>query len=195
MLRHLTPADYREMPWANGRGTTLEYAREEDEAGWLWRLSRAAVTEPGAFSPLPGLDRVLLLLDGPGFTLDLGPGGRVAVSEALRPVRFSGDWPVRAIAVAGPCRDLNLMTARRRVAADLAVLRAADPPRPAGDRCLLLALAGLWSVQLPDARVALGEGELLVAGGRAGRPVTCDGTGILVRVDLALRPAAAGAAS
>jgi environmental stress-induced protein Ves len=187
MLRHLTPADYRTMPWANGRGTTLEYAREEDGEGWLWRLSQAAVVEPGPFSPLPGLDRILLLLDGPGFTLDLGPGGLAEVTEPLRPVRFSGDWPVRAVAVAGPSKDLNLMTARRRAAASLAVLRGPQPPRPAGDRCLALALAGDWRVALPDAAVALAAGELLVAR-RGGAALACDGTGILVRVDLAIAP-------
>ncbi|MFO1058512.1 MAG: HutD family protein [Dongiaceae bacterium] len=188
MLRRLTPADYRSMPWANGRGTTLEYAREEDGEGWLWRLSRAAVVEPGPFSPLPGLDRVLLLLEGPGFTLDLGPAGRVRVSRPLQPVRFSGDWPVAAIAVDGPSQDLNLMTARRRVTAALAVLRETAPAAPAGARCLALALAGAWRIALPGAAVALAAGELALASGEAGRALACDGTGILVRIDLAIAP-------
>jgi environmental stress-induced protein Ves len=188
MLRRLTPADYRLMPWANGRGTTLEYAREEDAAGWLWRLSRAAVLEPGPFSPLPGLDRILMLLDGPGFALELGPAGRVCVTEPLRPVRFPGDWPVNAVAVYGDSQDLNLMTARRRVTAALAVLRAPAPARPAGDRCLALALAGAWTLALPDTTVLLAADELLVASGRAGQPLACDGTGILVRIDLAIAP-------
>ncbi len=29
IFRHLTPADYRSMPWANGRGTTVELFRQE----------------------------------------------------------------------------------------------------------------------------------------------------------------------
>lgn len=188
MLRRLTPADYRLMPWANGRGMTLEYAREEDALGWLWRLSRATVAEAGPFSPLPGLDRVLMLLDGPGFTLDLGPAGLVRVSERLQPVRFSGDWPVGAVAVEGPSQDLNLMTARRRVTAALAVLRGPAPASPAGDRSLALALAGDWTVAAPGAAIALAAGELAIASDEAGRPLACVGSGVLVRIALAIAP-------
>ena len=41
-MMHLTEADYREMPWANGRGNTVEMLRVDKPDGrLLWRLSRA----------------------------------------------------------------------------------------------------------------------------------------------------------
>ena len=41
-LRLLTAAEFRRLPWANGRGTTLELVRQDDAAGaLLWRLSRS----------------------------------------------------------------------------------------------------------------------------------------------------------
>ena len=46
---HLTQADYRIQPWANGRGQTVELARADDAQGMVWRLSVAAVVEDGPF--------------------------------------------------------------------------------------------------------------------------------------------------
>jgi len=42
-MRRLTTADYRVMPWANGRGTTVEMLREDGPEGLLLR---PAVTLP-----------------------------------------------------------------------------------------------------------------------------------------------------
>jgi environmental stress-induced protein Ves len=38
MMRHLTPADYTTMPWANGKGRTIEMLRVEAEGRLKWRL-------------------------------------------------------------------------------------------------------------------------------------------------------------
>lgn len=119
-LRLLTVADFRRLPWQNGRGTTLELLRRNDASGaLLWRLSVADVVEPGPFSPLPDIDRVITLIDGDGFDLDFG-GAQPPVSlRPFEPLVFSGDWSTAAIAVHGPSRDFNVMTARRRIAAEV----------------------------------------------------------------------------
>ena len=52
------------MPWANGGGRTLEVARCWAGSGpFDWRVSIAKVSTSGAFTVLPGIDRVLVLLD------------------------------------------------------------------------------------------------------------------------------------
>lgn len=112
MIRHLGAADYRAMPWANGRGTTTELARENRPDGGLsWRLSVATVSEDGSFSPLHGIDRILTLISGKGFDLMID-GARHALAP-LSPLAFSGDAAVSAVGVKGPSLDFNVMVDRR----------------------------------------------------------------------------------
>ena len=110
MIRHLTPADYRQMPWANGRGVTVEMLRVEVDGALKWRLSRASVVEDGDFSVFPGIERNLTVISGPGFDL-VGPM-RVVAARPLAPVAFAGDVPMRAVGVTTPSDDFNVMTAR-----------------------------------------------------------------------------------
>jgi environmental stress-induced protein Ves len=138
----LGPDDFRAMPWRNGRGTTIEMAHEDDAGGvMLWRISAADVVEAGQFSAFPGVDRVLTLIEGPGFDLDFSGHGRVRV-EMLKPVVFSGDWTTQAEAVLGPSRDLNVMTARGRASALVNIHRGAGAALQAADRSLFLCLDG-----------------------------------------------------
>lgn len=108
MIRHLTTADFRVMPWANGRGTTLELWREDRGGRLLWRLSRASVVEDGAFSLLPGVARNLTVISGPGFDL-VGDGVRLR-ADPFHPVAFDGDVAIRAAGVTAPSDDFNVMT-------------------------------------------------------------------------------------
>ncbi len=118
---------HRPMPWANGRGTTVEMLREEG-----LRLSVAVVAEDGPFSVFPGIDRVLTVISGPGFRL----AGAVRLHcLPLLPVAFPGDAAVRAEGVAAASEDFNVMVARgTRVAVEVA------RDMPAGGRVFLLAL-------------------------------------------------------
>lgn len=164
--QHITPAEGRWMPWKNGGGTTLELAVEPPgaslESGFRWRLSSAEVGVSGPFSPFPGLERWLLLLEGEGFDLDFGPRGRVRLTEPLAPVRFSGDWPATATLVGGPCTDFNLMVDPRCCHARVESFRLASPrtlSRPA-DSALLVFVAG-GTVHVPEADLHLGRRHLL----------------------------------
>lgn len=109
-MRHLTPDDYRLMPWANGRGVTVEMFRIDEGGALKWRLSRASVVADGDFSIFPGVERNLTVISGPGFDL-IGPTGRT-LARPLVPVAFAGDLAVRAVAVTAPSDDFNVMTAR-----------------------------------------------------------------------------------
>ncbi|WP_431298039.1 HutD/Ves family protein [Tabrizicola sp. BL-A-41-H6] len=107
---HLTPADYRRQPWANGRGTTTELYRLEESGHLILRLSMATVSENGPFSLFPGIERNLTVLTGPGFTLS---GENLTLhASPLNPVAFPGDIPITASNVTAPSEDFNVMTAR-----------------------------------------------------------------------------------
>jgi environmental stress-induced protein Ves len=109
-MKHLTCADYRTMPWANGKGTTVELLRVDGPQGLLWRLSMASVVEDGPFSMLPGIDRNLTVITGPGFRLH-GDGIDLTCAP-LVPVSFPGDVAVTALDVTAPSDDFNVMTDR-----------------------------------------------------------------------------------
>ncbi len=98
------------MAWANGRGVTDEVLAVPGPESWSWRLSIAEVTEDGAFSSLPGVDRALVVAYGAGMTLFVN--GVANVLHRFDEVRFSGDDESRAELLGGPVRDLNLMVRR-----------------------------------------------------------------------------------
>ena len=98
------------MPWANGKGSTVELLRVEREGRLILRLSRAMVAEDGAFSLFPGIERNLTVVSGPGFDL-VGQGVRLS-ARPLVSVAFRGDVAIRAEGVLAPSEDLNVMAAR-----------------------------------------------------------------------------------
>lgn len=109
-MKVLRRADYREMPWANGKGVTVELAKAEQDGRLLWRLSMATVAEDGPFSIFAGIERNLTVLDGAGFRL-LGDGIELDC-RPLVPVAFAGDVPLRAVTRGAVSTDFNVMTAR-----------------------------------------------------------------------------------
>ena len=128
MIRHLTAADYRPMPWANGKGVTIEMARADGPEGMLWRLSRASVVEDGPFSIFPAVERNLTVLTGPGFDL-VGQGLHLA-ARPMVPVAFAGDIPLQAEGVTAPSDDFNVMTARSLPRPQVRVLVATERLTP-----------------------------------------------------------------
>jgi uncharacterized protein len=109
---HLTAANYTRQPWKDGRGTTTELWRLEQNGQLLVRLSRATVVEDGPFSLFPGIERNLTVLSGPGFRLS--GAGIDFRCDPLVPMAFPGDIPLTATETNGqPSDDFNVMTARR----------------------------------------------------------------------------------
>lgn len=127
------------MPWRNGRGVTRELALWPLGASLArldfdWRISCAPVDEPGPFSPVPGLERILVVTQGAGCELVHGEHAPRARLRRLEPYRFSGDWPTAAELPCGPVADFNLMFAPERV-------RASVEPLALGARRVREALA------------------------------------------------------
>lgn len=156
-MRVLRRADYRQMPWANGKGVTVELAKAERDGRLLWRLSMATVAEDGPFSIFAGIERNLTVLDGAGFRL-IGEGIDLDC-RPLEPVAFAGDVPVRAVTGGAVSTDFNVMTARELPLPEVGVAR--------GDLAAggLLALFALEEARVDDA--ALGRHDLALTEGAA----------------------------
>lgn len=106
-------ADVPPVPWANGGGVTRQLASHppgSSVADFGWRVSVAEVGQSGAFSPLPGVDRVILWCDGPAMTLRID--GVEHPLERYAPFGFSGDGDTWGTVPDGPTRDLNVMSRR-----------------------------------------------------------------------------------
>ena len=169
MIRHLTPADYTAMPWANGRGTTVEIIRENDPDGaLLMRLSMASVVEDGAFSIFPGVERNLTVISGPGFDLV----GEIRIRAApLHPIAFAGDVPMAAVGVTARCDDFNVMTARALPLPRVRIQIDAEVNPPKAGRLALFALnvarisgrsVGKHDLILTDEKARLAGGAFIV---------------------------------
>ena len=155
-------ADHLAMPWANGQGTTLElvvHPRGATTASMEWRISVATVAEPGPFSSLPGVDRVLLMLDDVEAVLSID--GLAVAMRRFDQVVFSGDSGVALTTVSAPARDLNLMTRRglwggRMTRVDL----GAVGPRTGADHTWVLVVSGAADITDHDGTWTLGELDL-----------------------------------
>ena len=98
-------------PWANGGGVSRQIAAGPAGAdSWDWRLSMAEVAKAGPFSPLPGIDRIITVVEGDLIALSVD--GVEQALEKYRPFRFSGDSDTSATLPTGALTDLNLMTRR-----------------------------------------------------------------------------------
>jgi environmental stress-induced protein Ves len=156
------------MPWKNGHGRTRELAIHPSGAGmddFLWRVSVAEVDSAAPFSAFPGIDRVIALLDGDGFTMTMDDGRRHALTTPCVPFTFPGEARVDVALAGGPSRDFNLMLRRGRVRGGIEAWRAPGQ-RPADDAIVLVYCA----------RGCIDTGEGPLRAGEAWRP----GSGALV---------------
>jgi environmental stress-induced protein Ves len=145
---------YREqlpcVPWKNGGGVTREiacYPAGADLQSFEWRISIADITHDGPFSDFSGIDRVITLLSGKGVRLVSQQGEKSDIDhlldEPFQPFYFSGDLPITADLLDGPCQDFNVMTRRGVCAAQVSICRNSNRlgPAPAG---VLMSLFGAW---------------------------------------------------
>ena len=114
-MKILRAADYRRMPWKNGKGETTEIAVFPRDAGlddFAWRVSMADVVEDGPFSTFPDIDRTLSVLQGEGIELAVSGQEEVRLDRDSEPFAFPADTHTSARLIAGPITDLNVMTRR-----------------------------------------------------------------------------------
>lgn len=106
-------ASLKAARWANGGGVTRQIAAGPSSAtgtNWDWRISIAEVAKAGPFSTMPGVDRIITVVEGDLIALTVD--GAEQALEKYRPFRFSGDSETTASLPTGALKDLNLMTRR-----------------------------------------------------------------------------------
>lgn len=154
------------MRWRNGRGWTLEIAREP--AGgpeFIWRLSLATVDQDCDFSPYPGYRRALVLVAGNNLRLRFRGHGSCSLGPTRRGARFEGDWKTHCMVSAGGCTDLSLIVRSDSAARSACILRVPQVLPVKSSRRLAL------STDLYGALFVL-EGSAAVAEPGAARPHT-----------------------
>ncbi len=155
MIIHQT--DCPLQSWKNGLGRTREIAVQTSSTGdsFLWRVSVAEVDSAAPFSPFPGIDRSIVLLDGAGFVMTLDGMRKHPLTTAFAPFAFPGEAQVAVALAAGPTRDFNLMVKRAEGRGQVRVWRGPGTRvAPAGT--VLVYCAG-GSVDTPDGRLHGGD--------------------------------------
>ena len=191
MQRLLTPADYLTTPWKNGRGSTIEIMREpadgSDAFDFGWRVSLASVLEDGPFSAFPGIDRTIVVVEGSGMELALGPN-RTHRLLPLTPFAFDGGTDVTGKLIGGPVRDFNIMVKRGVWRCEVDVLRDVQQfalPLMMPELMLLHVIDGTWHARadrLNDFNPVAQETLCLQYDRGAGYVVNGAGTAIMVRL-------------
>lgn len=113
-------------PWKNGGGVTRQIAAGPPGGGldgFDWRLSLATVEAAGPFSTFPGVDRLMLVLDGE-LELEMVGAAPLHLTADGPATEFPGDAPVTAMAPSSPVIDINLMVRRGRYTGSLERRRA-----------------------------------------------------------------------
>lgn len=118
MIQTIPYASLKATPWANGGGITRQIAAGKITGSptfgpgskgdsWDWRISIAEVAKAGPFSPMPGFERILTIIDGELIALSVD--GVEHGLEKYRPYRFSGDSETSAALPTGALKDLNVI--------------------------------------------------------------------------------------
>jgi environmental stress-induced protein Ves len=151
-------ADSPLQPWKNGLGRTREIAVHSPGAGmddFLWRVSVAEVDSAAPFSSFPGIDRVIVLLDGDGFTMTLDDVRTHALTVPYAPFAFPGEARVTVALAGGPTRDFNLMLLRGRARGRVEVWREAGPCAP--DAGIALVYCARGAIESADGLLHAGD--------------------------------------
>ncbi|HJV89495.1 MAG TPA: HutD family protein [Holophagaceae bacterium] len=174
-MLHLRASDIRVMPWKDGGGSTAQVAIEPAGAAltdpFLWRVSSARVETSGPFSTFPGRQRILALLEGAGFILDLEGAGRLRLKNPRQPIAFSGDPAAHATLIQGPCLDLGLIYDPARVTGKVEVLTLGPDATSVTLATTTLIYSPSAPVGVDPVGVALAAGEALRFDGEAGTKV------------------------
>src|SRR6185437_3467577 len=151
------------MPWRNGRGATLEIAREPATgAEFAWRLSLADIAEDGDFSAYPGYSRAIVLVDGRSLRLRFEGHGHCLLDAKQRSNRFEGDWQTHCAVPEGRCTDLSLIVRRGRGVRPATAVRAPTVLHLKATRRAVVSEDLHGAVFVLDGSVAIAE----MAGGR-----------------------------
>ena len=127
MIQITPPSQFKQVPWKNGQGSTIELAINPGGSAdsFDWRLSIATVAENGTFSDFSGYTRNQVLLAGNGMTL-LHNGESVdRLHSVLATACYDGSSQTSATLCDGRITAFNLITRSARYRAELATYNEA----------------------------------------------------------------------
>lgn len=159
--RILREDELQPRPWRNGLGVTREIALcppGADTDDFLWRASVADVVGAAPFSLFPGVERIIVLIDGAGFRMTLDGARTHALTTPFAPFAFDGETAVEVQLVGGATRDFNLMTRRGRAEGHLDVWQGPATHACADDLALLYVARG--HVDTSDGQLDAGDSWL-----------------------------------
>jgi environmental stress-induced protein Ves len=134
--------------WKNGAGLTREIVRSPRDSTmdtFAWRVSIAEVSESGAFSVFPGVDRIIVLLSGDGAVLRSADGAiDHRLDRELAPFSVPGESAIDARLVGGRSTDFNVMTRRDAIHAEVQVIRSRHVVARTSSG-VLLSMRGNWT--------------------------------------------------
>jgi len=111
MLNIISPSQFKQIPWKNGKGITTELAISD--GGTLndfdWRISIASVVEDGDFSDFKGYWRNLVLLTGDGIELTHDNNQLDNLVTPLAVASFDGGCATSGKLIDSPITDFNIM--------------------------------------------------------------------------------------
>lgn len=169
------------QPWKNGLGRTRELAVQPSFDGspvFLWRVSIAEVDSAVPFSRFPGVDRVIVLLEGAGFNMTLDGRQRHALTTRYAPFAFPGETRVDVALAAGPTRDFNLMVQRAEASGEILVWQG--PGKRQADPATVLVYCARGCAETGDG--VLGVGDAWRPGTAAGAVVVLDDDAVALAV-------------
>jgi len=178
-------AELTAVPWRNGGGVTREVmsAGGSGPQGFDWRISIAEVNEPGPFSAFPGVDRIITVVEGEGMDLVIdGVEHALGLHELLR---FDGASRSSCTRLAGPVRDLNVMTRSDRLSATVAIrdLSETRPIAVDGSQVLVLLTGSAVVVGADGSRAELHLLDAVCPKGEHVRLVEGSGRAAVVRIE------------
>lgn len=196
MTRAAEPVDTGSLPavpWKNGGGTTRNLAVVPEGAGFddfLWRVSIADVHESGPFSRFPGVDRIIVLLEGEGMTLHDSEGGVYLLTNPFVPRAFPGEASIDARLIDGPTTDFNVMLRRGSAHATVEVWHTSGTLPAGADETLLYCAQGSCEVApggSPDRAIRLEQGHMLrIPYATSGARVTVPPGAVLLEVRIGI---------
>jgi environmental stress-induced protein Ves len=177
--------EFSEGRWPNGAGISWDIASAPPNVAPSeknWRFSTALIERDAPFSMLPGVDRIITLIDGAGFMLDVDGLDELLINRPFVPTPFPGDSPAACRVEGGASTVLNLLLARSRIAAEVSVHREGAHVAVSLD-CevvLLFALAGraLLTSDTLEAHVNPGDAAILRPNGDIPLSFAIGGSGI-----------------
>ncbi|MES2526435.1 MAG: HutD family protein [Bdellovibrionota bacterium] len=120
-MRKLLPSShYQSRPWKNGLGTTQEILVWPEGSGdqFDWRISIADLKVSGPFSLYPGIERLLVILEGQEVILT--QNNMSTPLPLMTPFIFDGNIPTSA-EVKAIGKDFNLMLRKGKASGKISV--------------------------------------------------------------------------